>query len=180
MTQHLPDLHCHATARPHVQLLLVVKVVAVPREQIARILRVAHVHEAERANIRRVLMGHETDHLFARQLERVELVQEAVGRRDDATAAHAPHPAAHACQTLGLAAALLPRLQMLYSIVDFVYHFVISLELEEICLEVSGALNVGEDHAVEVHRVLVAPDLQDVRTHRSLSFFCFFNKLKMI
>jgi hypothetical protein len=38
----------------------------------------------------------------------------------------------------------------------------IGLEFEELLLEVHRGLNVGQDHRVEVHRVLVAPDLQDV------------------
>ena len=57
-------------------------------------------------------MVDEADDLLARQLEREELVEQAEGGGDDATAADAAHAAAHARQAGRSPAALLPRLQM--------------------------------------------------------------------
>lgn len=46
--------------------------------------------------------------------------------------------------------------------VDLVHHFVVSLELVELHLEVGRREDVGEDHGVQIHGLLVAPQRQHV------------------
>ena len=93
---------------------LVVQIVHVPRPQVLWWLCVPHVHVAQAAYVRWVLMFDEAHDLFARQLERVEFVQEAKGSGHNATTAHTSHPTTHARETGGATRALLPRLQMIH------------------------------------------------------------------
>ena len=77
-------------------------------------MRVAHVHVAQAAYVGRVLMLDEAHHLFARQLERVQLVEKAKSGGHDATTAHTSNTTAHAREALGAPGAFLPRLQMVH------------------------------------------------------------------
>ena len=48
------------------------------------------------------------------------------------------------------------KTRMAYLVENLVYDFVESFELVEFLFEVGGALDVAEDHGVDVHRLLVA------------------------
>lgn len=46
--------------------------------------------------------------------------------------------------------------------VDLVHHLVVGLELVELHFEVRRRQDIGQDHGVEVHRLLVAPQRQHI------------------
>ena len=58
-----------------------------------------------------------------------------------------------------------------YVIINLVDNFVIGRELGENVLEVDRIVHVRENHAVEVHRLLVAVDLKRVRLALPIASF---------
>lgn len=96
---------------------------------------------------------------------------------------HYTYPSTHAHLSCKPPAVFLPWLQMLclwtkteymeysvqaisgshtHPVVNFVHYFVKGLQLEKIFFEVGRAQNIGEDHAVQVHRLSVAVKTQCV------------------
>lgn len=76
---------------PLPQRLLVCQIGLQPVQQVPRGLRVPHVHEAQGADEGGVRVRQEPVELLARQPQRVQLVEEAVRRGDDAACAHTSH-----------------------------------------------------------------------------------------
>lgn len=67
------------------------------------------------------------------------------------------YPSAHPRLACCFPASFLPWFNMRDLKVDLVHHLVVGLELVELHFEVRRRQDIGQDHGVEVHSLLVAP-----------------------
>ena len=95
------------------------------------------VHEAQAPDVGGVAVVDQAQHLLLRQLQRVQLVQEAEGGGDDSAGGHPAHPAAHprGAAAGSLAGARGPGLEVVHLVVDLVHHLVEGSHLEQLILE---------------------------------------------